>query len=142
MVDDAPALFRGVYYAQTLPLEIDCLCGANTGDPSRYPAGHSKRPIIRRSDDSNLRRKGADAFDRGGEYIHVDIRRREHHRPDPLCDYVAVPVVNLTHRLHGQHRSDAVRDDMEAADSGAGDQPGEHLFQGVTRPHGALAVIT
>src|SRR5262245_61217865 len=31
---------------------------------------------------------------------------------------------------------------MEAADSGAGDQPEEHLFHGVTRPHGALAVIT
>src|SRR4029077_19204081 len=34
------------------------------------------------------------------------------------------------------------RDDMDAADSRACDQPEEHLFQGVTRPHGALAVIT
>jgi hypothetical protein len=38
MVDDTPALFRGVYYVQTLPLEIGLFCGANTGDPSRYPA--------------------------------------------------------------------------------------------------------
>jgi hypothetical protein len=69
-----------------------------------------------------------DAFDRRREHIDVDIRRREHHRPDPFCNCAAVPVINLTYRLHGQHGSDAVRDDMEAADSGAGDQPGEHLF--------------
>jgi hypothetical protein len=38
MVDDTPALFRGVYDVQTLPLEIGLLCGANTADPSRYSA--------------------------------------------------------------------------------------------------------
>ena len=41
VIDDAPALFRGIDHVQAQPLEYGLLGGADAGDPSRYPTPRS-----------------------------------------------------------------------------------------------------
>ena len=126
---------------QPQPLELRFLGGADAGHPAGHPSRQRQRTIVSRGQNRDVAGDRADVIDGGCEHVHVDVRRREHHRSQPLGDHVALMRVELAERLHGQHGADAVRHDIEASDRRARQQSDEHLLQRVARPHGAVALI-
>ncbi len=95
VVDEAPALRRGVDHAQPQSLELSLLGGADALGAAGDPARHRERAVVGRGDDGDLARDRSDALDRGREHVHVDVGRCEHHRADLLDHHAAMQVVDL-----------------------------------------------
>ena len=62
-----------------------------------------------------LRASGPMRIDRRREYVHVDIRRGEHHGTDLVRNGIAVSRIELAQALDRQHGAHAVGNDVNAA---------------------------
>src|SRR3979411_2604534 len=85
VVDNAPALRRGVDDAQPKPRQLGLFGGADAGDAAAQEARDGQRAVVGSGNDRDLPRERADARDRGGEDVEVDVGRGEDHGPDALA---------------------------------------------------------
>src|SRR6516162_3192848 len=78
VIDEPPALLRGIDHAQSQPFELGLLCRPDPADAAGKFAREFERAVVGGSDDGNAPRRWTHAFDRGREHVDVDIRRSEY----------------------------------------------------------------